>query len=102
RKILAQARAAFAEKTEQAAGELARFRARAQGRVSFDLSHEFSLTLATADAVLRGLPVDAALEEQRRQREKLQQLQGALTDFRISWYFWEKSLLGRHRALLTA
>jgi Cu+-exporting ATPase len=100
RKILAQAQAAFAEKTEQAAGEVARFRARAQGRTELDFAQEFYLTLASADAVLRGLPPAAALEEQRRQREKLQQLQGALTDFRIYWDVMAKSLLGRDLVLI--
>jgi regulator of protease activity HflC (stomatin/prohibitin superfamily) len=101
-KIVAQARAGYIEKTRQAQGQTARFLARSRGRRELDGFQEFQLTLAAADAVLRGQSVEAALAEQRRQRERLQLLQGALTDFRVYWDTLGGALLGRELVLIDA
>jgi len=52
--------------------------------------------------VLRGRPAAQALDEQRRQRERLRQLQGTLTDFRIYWDVLTDALMGRELVLIDA
>jgi len=101
-RIVAQARAAYTEKTQQVQGEVARFLARSQGRKQLDFAQEFQLALAAADAVLRGDALGEVLEKQRHDREALQRLQGTLTDFRIYWDVLGNALLGRELVLIDA
>jgi len=102
RKIQAQARSAYTEKTKQAEGELARFLARSRGRGDLDFVQEFNLTLAATDEVLRGRPVAKVEEEQRQHHDQLQQMQGALTDLRIYWDILGNALVGRDLVLIDA
>jgi Cu+-exporting ATPase len=102
RRIVSQARAAGIEKTKQAGGEQARFLARSHGRTDLDFAQEFHLAIETTEAVLRGTPAAAALDEQRHRREAIQQLQAALTDFRTYWDVMANSLMGRDLVLIDA
>jgi hypothetical protein len=100
--ILARARAAYTEKTQQARGEVARFLALSQGRKQLDFASEVRLVLEASDAVLRGRPIADVLEKQRRDRDMLERLQGALADFRIYWDVLASALLGRDLVLIDA
>jgi hypothetical protein len=99
---MAQAQAAFTEKTKEAAGEEARFRARSRGRKELDFAQELQLALEATDAVLRGRPPEEVLAEQRRRRQRAQELQAALADFRIYWDMMANSLMGRDLVLIDA
>ncbi len=101
-KIVAQARADASEKIHKAGGESARFLARSEGRKELDFADEVTLTLEATAAVLRGRSVALTTAEQHRARTRSQQLQAALTDFRVYWDMLASSLMGRDLVLIDA
>src|SRR5205823_14453250 len=82
--------------------EIARFSVRSQARIDLDFAHDVYLTIAATDAVLRGRPVSAVLNDIRQERERLKQVQAALSDFRIYWDTMAGSLMGRELVLIDA
>ncbi|MBI2807467.1 MAG: cation-translocating P-type ATPase family protein [Planctomycetes bacterium] len=98
--ILAKARAAKAERIQQAQADLQRFLARSSPRKELDTSLELTLSLAAAVSLFEGVPMDEIAAKHHQDRSALLALQPELVDFRLFWESAGNALAGRQLLLI--
>ena len=99
-KILTQARAAKAEKIQEANRDRLRFEAQYRPRKELAIAAEMELSMRAASDLFAGKSVDEAAVRYRQERDALLALQPALTDFRIYWDAVANALSGRDLILI--
>ena len=99
-KILTQARAAKAEKIQEANKDRLRFEAQYRPRKELAIAAEMDLSMRAASELFAGKPVKEAAARYRQERDALLAMQPAITDFRIYWDAAASALTGRDLILI--